>query len=98
MNRVLNKIWMLAVLTLCAPPLLLVLALILKSYELLFVGFLATIVALLINSFLSLALSMLWFVGFEKVARGKPGMLILLFCAGIITNIVILWLMPPLAK
>ena len=85
-------------LTLCAPPSLLLLALILRSFELLFVGFLATIVALLINSLLSLGLSVLWFVGVEKVARGKPSLLMLLLCAGLITNIVILWLMPPLAK
>ena len=89
---------MLAALSLCTPPSLLVLAFIGRSSELLIVGFLATIVALLINSVLSLGILVLWFMGVEKVVRGKPIMLMSLLCAGLVTDVVMLWLMPPLAK
>jgi hypothetical protein len=98
MSRVLKKIQVLAALTLYAPPSLLVLALIGRSFGLLFVGFLVTIVALLINSLLSLFLFVLWFTGVEKVKYRKLSMLMSLLGVGIVTNIVILWLMPPLAK
>ena len=98
MSGVSNKIWTLAALTLCTPPSLLALALIGRSAELLIVGFLATIVTLLINSVLSLGLLVLWFTGDEKVARGRPLMLMSLLGAGFVTDVVILWLMPPLAK
>ena len=89
---------MLAALSLCTPPSLLALAFIGRSSELLIVGFLATIVALLINSLLSLGVLVLWFMGVEKVAQSKPIMLMSLLGAGLVTDVVILWLMPPLAK
>jgi hypothetical protein len=98
MSEVSNRIWVLAALSLCTPPSLLALAFIGRSSELLIVGFLATIVALLINSLLSLGVLVLWFMGVEKVARGKPIMLMSLLCAGLVTDVVMLWLMPPLAK
>ena len=98
MSRVLKKIQVLAALTLCAPHSLLVLALIGRSFELLFVGFLITIVALLINSLLSLILFVLWFTGVEKVKNRKLSMLMSMLGVGFVTNVVILWLMPPLAK
>ncbi len=96
MNGVPNKIRALAALTLCLPPSLLVLALIGKSSELLILGFLATVVALVINLFLSLGLLVVWFTGVETVTPGKP--IRLMLCAGVVSDVVILWLMPPLAK
>lgn len=98
MSEVSNRLWVLAVLSLCTPPSLLALAFIGRSSELLIVGFLATIVALLINSLLSLGVLVIWFIGVEKVARSKPIRLMSLLCAGLITDVVMLWLMPPLAK
>lgn len=98
MSEVSNKIWVLAALSLCAPPSLLALAFIGRSSDLLIVGFLATILALLIDSMLSLGLVVLWFTGVAKVARGKFIMLVSLLSAGVATDVVILWLMPPLAK
>ena len=98
MSEVSNRIWVLAVLSFCTPPSLLALAFIGRSSELLIVGFLATIVALLINSLLSLGVLVLWFMGVEKVARGKPIMLMSLLCAGLVSDVVMLWLMPSLAK
>ena len=98
MSEVSNRIWVLAALSLCAPPSLLALAFIGRSSELLIVGFLATILALLINSLLSLGLLVLSFTGVAKVGRRKPIMLVSLLCAGVVTDVVILWLMPPLAK
>lgn len=61
-------------------------------------GFLATIVMLLINSLLLVSLLVLWSMGVERVALNKPIMLISLLGAGVVTDVVILWLMPPLAK
>lgn len=98
MSKVSNRIWVLAAFSLCTPPSLLALAFFGRSSALLIVGFLATIIALLINSLLSLGVLVLWFMGIEKVARGKPIMLMSLLCAGLVTDVVVLWLMPPLAK
>ena len=98
MGRGLKKIQVLAALSLCAPPSLLVLALIGRSVELLILGFLTTILALLINSVLLVVLFLLWFTGVEKVKARKLILWMSLLCAGVVTNVVILWLMPPLAK
>lgn len=96
MSGLSNKIWALAGLTLCAPPFLLAVALVGRSAELLIVGFVATIVALAINALLSIGLLVLWFTG--VLTRGKPIILMSLLWAGVATDVVILRLMPPLAK
>jgi hypothetical protein len=80
---------------LCGPPLLLVLAMLARSGELLIVAFLVTILGLAINSLLSLGLLLLWFTSVTNVSRAKP---LLMAWAGVLTDVVILWLMPPLAK
>jgi hypothetical protein len=98
MSALANKLWALAGLTLCAPPLLLALALVGRSSNLLIVGFAATILALFINSLLFVGLLVFWFVGNKRVEQGKPIVLISLVAAGIIADIVILGFMPPLAK
>jgi hypothetical protein len=98
MSGVSNKIWALVGLSLCGPPSLLVLALIVRSSLLLIVGFLATIVTLLINSLLLVSLLVLWSIGVERVALSKPIKLISVLGAGVVADVVILWLMPPLAK
>jgi hypothetical protein len=98
MSEASNKICAIAALTLCAPPLLLVLAWAGRSSELLIASFLLTSIALLVNSLLLVSVMVMWFVGAGKVARGKPIMLISLLCAGVVTDVLILRLMPPLAK
>jgi hypothetical protein len=98
MSGVSNKIWALVGLSLCAPPSLLALALMGRSSLLLMVGFLATMVTLLINSLLLVSVLVLWSMGVERVTLSKPMMLISLLGAGVVTDVVILWLMPPLAK
>ena len=98
MSAVTNKLWALAALTLCAPLLLLALALVGKSSNLLIVGFVATVLALFVNSLLFVVLLVFWFVGNKRVEQGKPFVLISFVAAGIIADIVILGFMPPLAK
>lgn len=98
MSGVSNKIWMLVGLSLCVPPSLLALALIGRSSELLIVGFLVTTVTLLINSLPLVSIVVLWSIGVERVALSKPMILISLLGAGVVTDVVLLWLMLPLAK
>lgn len=96
--RVSNKIWTLVGLSLFAPPSLLMLALIGGSSDLLIVGYLATIVTLFINSLLLVGILALWLMGVERIAVSKPLMLASVLGAGVVTDVVILSLMPPLAK
>lgn len=91
-----DKIWALAGLTLCAPPFLFVVALVGRSSELLIVSFVATTVMLPINALLSIGLLVLWFTG--VLTRGKPIILMSLLWVGVAIDVVILRLMPPLAK
>ena len=85
-------------LSLFAPPSLLMLALIGGSSDLLIVGYLATIVTLFINSLLLVGILALWLMGVERIAVSKPLMLASVLGAGVVTDVVILSLMPPLAK
>lgn len=98
MSGVSKKIWGLAGLSLCLPPSLLALALIGRSSDLLIVSYLATIVMLFVNSLLLVSVLVLWLMAIERVALSKPMILISLLAAGIVTDVVILGLMPPLVK
>jgi hypothetical protein len=96
--RVSNKIWTLVGLSLFTPPSLLMVSLIGRSSDLLIVGYLATIVTLFINSLLLVGILAFWLIGVERIALSKPLMLISVLGAGVVTDVVILSLMPPLAK
>ena len=91
-----SKIWAFAGFSLCAPPFLFAFAVVGRSAELLIVSFMATIVMLSINALLSIGLLVLWFTG--VLTRGKPLILTALLWAGVATDVLILRLMPPLAK
>jgi hypothetical protein len=96
--RVSNKIWTVVGLSLFMPPSLLIVALIGRSSDLLIVGYLATMVTLFINSLLLVSVLVLWLIGVERVGLSKPLMLASVLGAGVVTDVVILSLMPPLAK
>jgi len=96
--RVSNKIWTVVGLSLFTPPSLLIVALIGRSSDLLIVGYLATMVTLFINSLLLVSVLVLWLIGVERVALSKPLMLASVLGAGVVTDVVILSFMPPLAK
>jgi hypothetical protein len=61
-------------------------------------GLLSDSWTLFINSLLFVGILALWLMGVERIAPSKPLMLASVLGAGVVTDVVILSLMPPLAK